>query len=183
MPTNLYLHRYPSHLNPQHLQAPLLSSNFSCHRFPALSSERPASLVGKLAKAVTHSSVVVSVFCREKFLKGDESPIEGYSTGFGFKEVYERMVSVPDSDHQLVGFGRAVSDGGLTASIHDVVVMPSMRRLGIGCKILGRIVRVLTSRQIYDISALCSEKERYFLVCYPISVELMLILEFEIDVG
>lgn len=33
---------------------------------------------------------------------------------------------VSPSDGKLVGFGRAVSDEGLTASIHDVVVCASL---------------------------------------------------------
>ncbi|KAF5201271.1 Acyl-CoA N-acyltransferases (NAT) superfamily protein [Thalictrum thalictroides] len=45
---------------------------------------------------------------------------------------------------------------------HSSVVLPSLQGLGIGRRILNRITRVLTSRGIYDISALCSEKERLF---------------------
>lgn len=65
-------------------------------------------------------------------------------------------------EQRLVGFGRAVSDVGLTASVHDVVVHPSLQRRGIGRKILEKITRVLHSRGIYDISALCTGKERPF---------------------
>lgn len=67
-----------------------------------------------------------------------------------------------ESNGQLVGFGRAVSDNGLTASIYDVAVIPSLRRLGIGSMIVKRIIRVLTNKGIYDIAALCSEEERLF---------------------
>ncbi|KAK1570434.1 hypothetical protein Q3G72_001820 [Acer saccharum] len=75
---------------------------------------------------------------------------------------FPRLMPVSPSNGKLVGFGRAVSDVGLTASIYDVVVIPSLRRLGIGQMIVRRIVRMLTSRDIYDISALCSEDERLF---------------------
>lgn len=62
----------------------------------------------------------------------------------------------------LIGFGRAVSDFGLTASIYDVMVIPSLRRMGIGKMIVRKVVRMLTNRDIYDIAALCSEDERLF---------------------
>lgn len=61
---------------------------------------------------------------------------------------------------ELVGFGRAVSDYGLTAAIYDVMVLPPLQGMGIGQKIVKRILRVLTSRGIYDISTLCSGEER-----------------------
>lgn len=63
---------------------------------------------------------------------------------------------------ELVGFGRAVSDYGLTAAIYDVMVLPPLQGMGIGQKIVKRILRVLTSRGIYDISTLCSGEERLF---------------------
>lgn len=69
---------------------------------------------------------------------------------------------VGPSNGDMVGFGRAVSDLGLTASIYDVMVAPSLRGLGIGKMIVQRIIRMLTSRDIYDIAALCSENERPF---------------------
>lgn len=44
----------------------------------------------------------------------------------------------------------------------DFQVLPPLQGMGIGQKIVNRILRVLTSRGIYDISALCSEEERLF---------------------
>ncbi|KAK9284013.1 hypothetical protein L1049_012272 [Liquidambar formosana] len=41
-------------------------------------------------------------------------------------------------------------------------VIPSLRGMGIGRMIVNRIIRMLTSREIYDIAALCSENERLF---------------------
>lgn len=60
--------------------------------------------VSKLKKAVLHSSVVVSVFAKTE------------------NEWYNRMVPLNALSGELVGFGRAVCDGALTASIYDVMV-------------------------------------------------------------
>lgn len=81
--------------------------------------------------------------------------------GFG-GDWFRRVVPVTPENGTLVGFGRAVSDGGLTASIYDVVVIPSLQGMGIGKMIVKRIISVLTSRGIYDIAALCSHEERLF---------------------
>ncbi|RZS14797.1 hypothetical protein BHM03_00046539 [Ensete ventricosum] len=40
-------------------------------------------------------------------------------------------------------------------------VIPSLQGQGIGRKIVERITRIITGRGIYDISALCSENERF----------------------
>ncbi|CAI0459274.1 unnamed protein product [Linum tenue] len=60
---------------------------------------------------------------------------------------------------QRVGFGRAVSDSGLTASIYDVVILIRVKGVGV---LLCVDFRILTSRGIYDIGALCSANERMF---------------------
>jgi len=44
----------------------------------------------------------------------------------------------------------------------DLQVHPSLQRRGIGRKIVEKITRVLHSRGIYDISTLCTGKERPF---------------------
>ncbi|KAH7654123.1 Glucosamine-phosphate N-acetyltransferase protein [Dioscorea alata] len=158
-PPPIYISTNPSHLDPLHLRDLFLDSNHSCFRFPKLSLDgrvEPMDPV-RLRKALAHSSIVVSVFCRTRFLAGDDSDD---ISALGFRDLFERPP--PESDRKLVGFGRAVSDSGLTASIHDVVVIPSLQRLGIGRKIVNRITRILTNKGIYDISALCSEKERLF---------------------
>ncbi|HEY3389211.1 MAG TPA: GNAT family N-acetyltransferase [Prolixibacteraceae bacterium] len=46
-------------------------------------------------------------------------------------------------DHQLIGFGRAISDGLIQAAIYDVAVLPSYQGKGIGKQIIGRIVNSL----------------------------------------
>ncbi|EPS65642.1 hypothetical protein M569_09138, partial [Genlisea aurea] len=63
---------------------------------------------------------------------------------------------------RLIGFGRAVSDMGLTASIYDIVVHPDFRRRGIGKTIIERILREVREKDIHDISALCGVENRPF---------------------
>ncbi|KAF3327330.1 acetyltransferase NSI [Carex littledalei] len=147
-----------SSVDPVQVQHLFASCGHSCHRFPRTGPDGRTELVDlrKLRVALAHSFVVVSVFCKARFLEGGQERQDSGPLGYGLGDLFG------DSDQSLVGFGRAVSDCGLTASIHDVVVIPSLRRRGIGRKIVDRIIRILVSRQIYDISALCTEKERLF---------------------
>jgi len=46
-------------------------------------------------------------------------------------------------DQQLVGFGRAISDGFIQAAIYDVAVLPSHQGRGIGKLIIEKIVASL----------------------------------------
>ncbi len=61
-------------------------------------------------------------------------------------EVHRKTFSVSESvvfvfnDHQLIGFGRAISDGYIQAAIYDVAVLPNYQRDGIGRQIIGKIV-------------------------------------------
>ncbi|CAN6326252.1 unnamed protein product [Urochloa humidicola] len=152
----------PALVDPAHLQALILACGHSCAL--RLSPGQPSFAlepvdISKLRTALAHSFIVVSVFCGARFLadvgEGDDEGQRflglGLDLGLGRQE-----------ERRLVGFGRAVSDLGLTASVHDVVVHPSLQRRGIGRKIVDKITRVLHSRGIYDISALCTEKERPF---------------------
>lgn len=159
----IYISTNPSDINPQELSQLFISCNHSCNRFPILDlndrTVEEAVDTDKLCLALSHSFVIVSVFSNFA-LSDDESskrlmvPLLGNLT--------QRMLPVTPSNGQLVGFGRAVSDLGLTASIHDIMVIPSLQRMGIGRMIVQRILRMLTSREIYDIAALCSEQERLF---------------------
>ncbi|CAB4301559.1 unnamed protein product [Prunus armeniaca] len=131
----------------------------------------------KLRVALSHSSVLVSVFCKPNDVIGcssssssclkEKQQQQQKKKIVGFGELLQNVVMpVTPLNSQLVGFGRAVSDLGLTASIYDVMVLPSLRGMGIGRMIVKRIIRMLTSRDIYDIAALCSENERsFFEVC------------------
>ncbi|XP_031108278.1 uncharacterized protein LOC116012765 [Ipomoea triloba] len=129
--------------------------NHSCHRFPNLDADGRVDPVdlNKLRKALIHSSVVVSVFTQPEF----SSPL----ASIGGDWVRTAMPVTP-ANGQLVGFGRAVSDSSLTASIYDVMVIPPLRRRGIGRRIVQMILRMLTNKGIYDIAALCSDVEKPF---------------------
>uniref|UniRef100_J3M8W1 N-acetyltransferase domain-containing protein n=1 Tax=Oryza brachyantha TaxID=4533 RepID=J3M8W1_ORYBR len=146
----------PAAVDPSHLQALMLACAHSCtiRPSPPPAAAEPVDL-RKLRVALAHSFLVVSVSCSARFLEdgggGDGQRLLGLGLGLGRQE-----------DRRLVGFGRAVSDVGLTASLHDVVVHPSLQRRGIGRKIVERITRVLHNRGIFDISVLCTEKERPF---------------------
>ncbi|GMH04997.1 hypothetical protein Nepgr_006837 [Nepenthes gracilis] len=140
----------PSHIDLHRLSQLYSSCNQSCHRFPNFDADGcvEAVDVGKLGVAVSNSSVVVSVFSR--IIDEEE------------ERWWRRMLPVTPTSGRLVGFGRVVSDLGLTASIHDVMVIPHLRRMGIGRLIVQKIVRMLTNREIFDIVVLCSKNERLF---------------------
>ncbi|CAI0457342.1 unnamed protein product [Linum tenue] len=175
----LYISANPSHVQPQQLRRLFALCNHSCHRFPKLIQrseygEAAATAavedvdVEKLGIALSHSSVLVSVFCkpRDVGIRDQEEEEKGGDGLMGLGDVLQRLIPpalmISPSNGQLVGFGRAVSDSGLTASIHDVVVVPQLRGMGIGKMILQKITRILISRDIYDIAALCSANERSF---------------------
>ncbi|KAF3774915.1 hypothetical protein EJ110_NYTH51886 [Nymphaea thermarum] len=140
---SIFLSTDPSNVDLQHLRTLLSSTNQSGHRFPDLlpdgSATRPD--LKKLAAALRHSFVVVSAFARRNCpLFGDDPTADGETSPWW--ERLEETMPLTASNGRLVGFGRASSDGGLTAAIHDVAV------------------RVLTNKGIYDVSALCSKEER-----------------------
>ncbi|XVE90938.1 hypothetical protein DITRI_Ditri20bG0115600 [Diplodiscus trichospermus] len=169
----IYISTDPSHINLQELSELYTSCNHSCHRFPELDPDtgiiEEVMDMGKLRVALSHSCVIVSVFCKpqhvnvSKTTKQTQNQEQQNQTSKGIVgDMMESVMPVSPSTGQLVGFGRAVSDLGLTASIYDVMVVPSLQGMGIGSMIVKRIVRILTSRDIYDIAALCSRKERFF---------------------
>ncbi|KAG9443335.1 hypothetical protein H6P81_014675 [Aristolochia fimbriata] len=160
-PPPIFVSTNTSHVNLLHLQRLYRSVNLSPERFPRLDENGYVQPVGldKLRISVSNSSVVVSVFCKRDFSEGDGG---NRSEEFGLSGLIERAMPVSESNGELVGFGRAVSDNALTASIYDVMVIPHLRKMGIGRRIVNRIIRVLTNRGVYDISALCSEQERLF---------------------
>ncbi|KAH0901694.1 hypothetical protein HID58_041197 [Brassica napus] len=149
----------------------------SCHRF----SKNGSGIVDmkKLRTAISRSDVVVSVFCKphhavlveesasvndddaeEESLSSDSRKQNKDESSLG--DMFQDVLPLNPTNGQLVGFGRAYSDYGLTASVHDLMVLPSLQRMGIGKLIVNRITRLLTSRDIYDIAALCFEHERPF---------------------
>ncbi|XP_057989905.1 GCN5-related N-acetyltransferase 3, chloroplastic isoform X2 [Hevea brasiliensis] len=169
----IYISTNPSDINPQDLRELCTTCNHSCHRFPAIDHNGKlveAVDLKKLRLALSHSSVLVSVFCNlQDAVVDNNQPEEDPPSPplMGLGDFLRRVTPLPlhlpvvsPSNSQLVGFGRAVSDFGLTASIYDVMVVPSLRRMGIGKMIVKRIIRMLTNREIYDIAALCSANER-----------------------
>lgn len=110
----------PSHVKATALRDLFLSCNRSCDAFPNLDpgGRVNAARVDKLRIALDHSPVVVSVFCNPLDLS-----IDGEERRVGLRDLVRRVApSVNPSDGRLVGFGRAVSDLSLTASIYDVMV-------------------------------------------------------------
>ncbi|XP_027357263.1 uncharacterized protein LOC113866648 [Abrus precatorius] len=152
----IFISTDPRHVDPHLLRDLFADCNHSCHRLP---HQREAVDIQKLRIALCHSAVLVSVFCKPHHVNVVADA--NYSSS-SILPVPDFLTPVSPSGDQLVGFGRAVSDYGLTASIYDVMVIPSLRRLGIGQMIVKKIVRMLTNRDIYDIAALCSENERLF---------------------
>nr|XP_027101140.1 uncharacterized protein LOC113720619 [Coffea arabica] len=153
-PPPLYISTNPSHVNPSHLQHLYALCNHSCHRFPKLDSDCRVELidVGKLRTALSNSSVVVSVFTKPELANDLSSTAEVGTRWMGIGGNWiQRVMPVTPDNGKLVGFGRAVSDLGLTASIYDVMVGT-----------LFLLKRMLTGKGVYDISALCSEKEGLF---------------------
>ncbi|TMX02166.1 hypothetical protein EJD97_022506 [Solanum chilense] len=164
-PPPLFISTNPNDVNPIHLRDLYTACNHSCHRFPKLNSEGRVEPVDidKLRKALLHSYVVASVFTRPEFVPdlAPENASGSGLTGIGGDWI-GKVVPVTPGNGELVGFGRAVSDSGLTAAIYDVMVIPSLRRRGIGRKIVQRILRILVNRDIYDIAALCSDQQKPF---------------------
>lgn len=163
-PPPLHISTNPADVNPRHLQDLYALCNHSGHRFPSFDSNgrvEPVDIT-KLRTALTHSSVLVSVFARPEFTSHSSSTTEASkSQGTGGEWIW-RVMPITPANGQLVGFGRAVSDLELTATIYDVMVTPSLRGRGIGRRIVQRIVRMLTNQGVNDISALCSDKDRLF---------------------
>jgi hypothetical protein len=123
-PPPIYISTNPSHLNLIHLRDFFTNCNYSCHRFPNL---LPGGIVDsvdvdKLRLALSNSSVVVSVFSKPDFVPHSLPEISN-SVGDG-GDWLTKLMPVSPFNGQLVGFGRAVSDSGFTASIYDVTCLP-----------------------------------------------------------
>ncbi|CAH9098114.1 unnamed protein product [Cuscuta europaea] len=130
--------------------------NHSCYRrFPNIDPDGRVDPVdlNKLRKALLHSSIFIAVFSQPE--------IFSHLSGIG-GDLVRIVTPVTPSNGKLVGLGRAVSDSALTASIYDVMVIPSLRGKGIGRRIVQTIIRMLTRKGIYDIAALCSSVEMPF---------------------
>ncbi|KAG8380987.1 hypothetical protein BUALT_Bualt06G0073600 [Buddleja alternifolia] len=164
-PPPILISTNPVHVNPQHLIQLYALCNHSCHRFPTVYAAGKVEPVDelKLRTAVAHSSIVVSAFTKRELVTREYSTPAEVTSFVGIGGDWIRKVApVTAENGRLIGFGRAVSDLGLTASIYDVMVHPSLRGRGVGRMIVQKIVRMLTNRGIYDIAALCTDNESQF---------------------
>jgi GNAT superfamily N-acetyltransferase len=67
-----------------------------------------------------------------------------------------RGVSFGGVPGKIVGMGRAVTDGSLVATVHDVLVHPEYRRRGVGTRILHLLCRYLdTNMDVIDVGTTC----------------------------
>ncbi|TYH54044.1 hypothetical protein ES332_D09G140900v1 [Gossypium tomentosum] len=69
-----------------------------------------------------------------------------------------------DANTNRVSFSSSSSSSSPQHVSHRFWVVPTLQGMGIGTIIVKRIVRMLTSRDIYDIVALCSKNESLFQV-------------------
>ncbi|XP_028795965.1 uncharacterized protein LOC114751457 isoform X1 [Neltuma alba] len=147
-PFPIYISTDPKHIDLHQLQQLYANCNHSCHRFPNYVDSHgrvePVD-IHKLGVALSHSAVLVSVFCKPHHIVDDDgdsdstSSTDSSKTIMGMADFLQSVTPVSPFDGQLVGFGRAISDCGLTASIYDVMVIPSLWRLGIGRVIVKKI--------------------------------------------
>ncbi|XWS65648.1 hypothetical protein CRYUN_Cryun05aG0131700 [Craigia yunnanensis] len=128
----IYISTDPSHIKLQELGELYTSCNYSCHRFPEVDPKtgivEEVMDLDKLRIALSHSCVIVSVFCKPQHVNVTkttnqiQNQEQQKQTTKGFiGDLMESVMPVTPSNGQLVGFGRAVSDLGLTASIYDVM--------------------------------------------------------------
>ena len=113
----IFVSTNPSNINIHALSKLYCACNHSPHRFSAAIEDIDA---GKLGIAISHSSVVVSVFA--SVTDCDEGGVEEKEKGLLGRILPAALVGVPAENGELVGFGRAASDQALTASIYDVMV-------------------------------------------------------------
>ncbi len=66
------------------------------------------------------------------------------------------------NDHQLVGFGRLVSDGILHGMVYEMIVLPGFQGRGIGSEILRRILAMAEEIGIKEIQLFCAEGKEPF---------------------
>lgn len=115
----------PVHVDLHHLRALYAICNHSGHRFPTIDAAGRVDPVDpvKLRTALSHSAVVVSAFTKPEFVTTQSSTSLEVTSFIGIGGNWIRKVSpVTPENGRLIGFGRAVSDMGFTASIYDVMV-------------------------------------------------------------
>lgn len=121
--------------------------NHSCNRLSENDSNVEKIVdMKKLRTAISRSDVVVSVFCKPRHADLDVavsySEEESLSSSLypsefrrqnkdesSLGDLFQNAVPLTPSTGQLIGFGRAYSDYGLTASIHDLMVFLSIAQI------------------------------------------------------
>ena len=113
-PFPIYISTDPRHVDPHRLQDLFVDCNHSTHRFPTW--PEPVD-IHKLRIALSHSSVLVSVFCNPQHVNAV------FHQNSSSSSIADIFMPVSPSRDQLVRFGHALFEYGLTASIYDVMVM------------------------------------------------------------
>ncbi|XP_010434340.1 PREDICTED: uncharacterized protein LOC104718313 isoform X3 [Camelina sativa] len=153
----VYISTLKKDINIEELRNLYSLCNHSCNRLSENGSSNVEKIVDmkKLRTAISRSDVVVSVFCKPRHadlhdaVLYSEEETSLYPSEFrkqnkdesSLGDLLQNAIPLTPSTGQLVGFGRAYSDHGLTASIHDLMVLPSLQRMGVGRLIVNRIVR------------------------------------------
>jgi GNAT superfamily N-acetyltransferase len=100
--------------------------------------EKSPRALNKMKIGMENSAVVVAVY-----------DAEGVSI---FENVLGQFADV--GKQRLVGFGRAISDTALVATLHDIMVHPRYRNSGVGRRILNHLTRHLdTVLDVIDVGA------------------------------
>lgn len=140
----IYISTLKKDINLEELRRLYAHCNHSCNRL----TENGSSIVEKtvdmkkLRRAVSRSDVVVSVFCKPHHVDLDDDDDGGDVVSYSEEEslpsslfplnlrkqnkdryLFPNVLPLTPSNGKLVGFGRAYSDYGLTASIHDLMVL------------------------------------------------------------
>ncbi|KAG7542174.1 Acyl-CoA N-acyltransferase [Arabidopsis thaliana x Arabidopsis arenosa] len=138
----IYISTLKKDINLEELRNLYSLCNHSCNRLSEYGSNVGKIVdMKKLRVAISRSDVVVSVFCKphhgdvddDAVLYSEEESLSSslYHSEFGRQnkdesflgDLFQNAMPLTPSTGQLVGFGRAYSDYGLTASIHDLMVL------------------------------------------------------------
>lgn len=86
----------------------------------------------------------------------------GYFDAKVHKKAFENSYTVVFiyDDHELIGFGRAISDGAYQAGIYDVAVIPEYQGKGIGKMIIEHIIASIPQCNFILYAAI--GKERFY---------------------
>ncbi|ESQ55367.1 hypothetical protein EUTSA_v10026093mg [Eutrema salsugineum] len=133
----IYISTLKKDINLEELRHLYTHCNHSCNRLSENGSIVENTVdMKKLRRAISRSDVVVSVFCKPHHadlveestrenggaavLYSEEESLSSSSLG----DLFQDVLPLTPANGQLVGFGRAYSDYGLTASIHDLMCLP-----------------------------------------------------------